>query len=330
MHAPGDVATPSPSGAHRLGLFLMLGSVAAFAVMNAFVKDLREHGMSTLEVMFWRTAPGLPFVWLELRVRGLPVRPRRPRVVALRTAMGCIAMSTNFWAVHALALVQHTVIHLTQPVFVALASPALLRERTPPAAVVALLLALAGAAVVLLPAGAWSLAAVSLAVTMPLLPGLVGLSSAMASALAHIMLRLATAPNLHTRLDPDAPADAPSTVVFHFTATVSALGLGLGAALGGFQALPTGLGVGATVTRIGAMALFGLLGQLAMSSAYARAQAPAVAIVAYAGIPISAALDTWAWGAPLGAATFLGAAIMVVAGGLLARGSRPGHAPAAQ
>ena len=318
----GPTAGAAQARARRVGLALMLVSVAAFAVMSALVKDLRQHGMSTLEVMVWRTAPGLPLVLLELRLRGLELLPRRPRVVALRTAFGCIAMSTNFWAVNSLALVQHTVVHLTQPVFVAFASPWLLRERTSRAAIAALALALAGAAIVLLPPDELSMAAVTLAVAMPVLPGAAGLLSAASSALAHITLRLATANDVDTRLDGNAPADAPATVVFHFTATVTVLGLIVGLAVGDFRSLPVDLESIDVALRIGAMAATGLLGQLAMSSAYSRAEAPAVAIVAYAAIPISAVLDAWVWQAPLGVTTALGAGVMLVAGVLLGRRSR--------
>jgi drug/metabolite transporter (DMT)-like permease len=319
---PTGTAAPARARAQRLGLVLMLASVAAFAVMGAFVKDLREHGMSTLEVMVWRTAPGLPLVWLELWMRGVSLRPRRPRVVALRTLLGCIAMSTNFWAVRHLALVQHTVVHLTQPVFVAFASPSLLRERTSNAALAALALAITGAGIVLLPPRGIAASAVALAVAMPLLPGLAGLLSALASALAHITLRLATASDVPSRLDPAAPADAPATVVFHFTATITVIGAATGLLLGDFRSLPDGLDLGSTAARVAAMAGTGLLGQLALSSAYSRAQAPAVAIVGYAAIPISAGLDAWVWGAPIGIFTAVGAAIMVAAGILLAR-ARP-------
>jgi drug/metabolite transporter (DMT)-like permease len=321
-HEIRPAASPA-ARAQRIGLLLMLASVAAFAVMGAFVKDLREHGMSTVEVMVWRTAPGLPLVWLELRWRGVSLRPRRPRVVALRTLLGCVAMSTNFWAVRHLALVQHTVVHLTQPVFVAFASPSLLRERTSRAAIVALGLALLGAAIVLLPPGGVDVSAMALAVTMPLLPGVAGLLSALASALAHITLRLATATELQSRLDPGAAADSPATVVFHFTATITIVGTAIGLLLGDFRALPAGLDLAGTASRVAAMAGVGLLGQLALSSAYSRAQAPAVAIVGYAAIPISAALDAFVWDAPIGISTGLGAAVMIVAGILLAR-SRPG------
>jgi S-adenosylmethionine uptake transporter len=296
----------------------MLGSVIAFVLMNAFVKDLREHGMGTLEVMVWRTAPGLPLLWLELRLRGLPVRPRRPRVVALRTVFGCVAMFTNFWAVQKLALVQHTVIHMTQPVWVAIVSPSLLRERLRGAAIVALVLALLGAVVVLVPADAVELAVVLGTATMPLVPGLVGLISASASALAHVMLRSATAP-VDAAVDRNEPPDAPETVVLHYALVVTIAGTLLGLATGELRHLPTGLGLGDTAWRIAAMAALGLVGQLMMSRAYARAEAPAIAIVAYAGIPVAAIVDAFVWNTTLGWTTAVGASVMVLAGWLLSR-----------
>ena len=320
----GVAVSPEPSdpSASRktpvLGLALMLGSTIAFVVMNAFVKDLRDHGMGTLEVMVWRTAPGLPLLWLELKIRGLPVRPRRPRVVALRTVFGCVAMFTNFWAVQKLALVQHTVIHLTQPVWVAIVSPSLLRERLRGAAVAALALALVGAIVVLVPSDAGDVALVLGATAMPLVPGLVGLVSASASALAHVMLRSATAPP-GAAVERSEPPDAPETVVLHFTLVVTIAGTLLGLATGELRSLPAGLDLGDTAWRIAAMSALGLVGQLMMSRAYARAEAPAIAIVAYAGIPAAAVVDALVWNTALGWTTALGASVMVLAGWLLAR-----------
>ena len=318
-------APTAPGRTSTLGLVLMLGSVLAFTVMGALVKDLREHGMGTFEVMVWRTAPGLPFVWLELRMRGLPLRPRRPRVVALRTAFGGLAMTTNFWAVQSLALVQHTVVHLVQPVFVAILSPVMLGERLRGAALASLWLALAGALVVLAPPELVSFSAaregavVLGAVAMPLVPGLVGLSSALFSAFAHIQLRLATGTDVPTALDPGRPPDAPETVVFHFTLFVTVVGTAIGLSMGEFRSLPTGLDLGATTGRVAAMALAGLGGQLMMSRAYARAEAPVVAIVAYAAIPLSAAIDAFVWGSPVGVTAYIGAGAMVLAGVLLGR-----------
>jgi S-adenosylmethionine uptake transporter len=220
--------------------------------------------------------------------------------------------------------VQHTVLHLSQPVWVAMLSPAVLRERLRGAALAALAIALAGATLVILPDAVLrvGLAAALGAFAMPLVPGLVGLSSALFSAVAHMTVRQATAPELRSPIDGDAPADAPETVVFHFTLHVTVVCLVLGLLAGDFTALPRGLDLGATAARIVGMALCGLVGQLMMSRAYARAEAPAVAIVAYAGIPVSALVDLAVWGQAIGTMVLVGASVMVAAGLLLVRAQR--------
>lgn len=294
----------------------MLTAVIAFACMSAFVKHLREHGMSTAEVMVWRMAPGLPLIFLELRRSGARLWPRRPGVVGLRIGFGGLAMSTNFWAVQSLTLVQHTVLHLAQPVFVATLSPVVLRERLRGAAVVALVLALAGALAVIRPDHLLTGAAA----IVPLVPGIVGLLSALFSAMAHMTVRMATG-LLKTPRWPisSSEPEAPETVVFHFTLNVTLVALVVALVQGGFQSLPHGMSLLETAWKIVTMAAFGATGQLMMSRAYAAAQAPAVAMVAYAGIPASVVLDVVVWGAPVTGSSLAGAVMMVIAGVLLVR-----------
>jgi drug/metabolite transporter (DMT)-like permease len=290
--------------------------------MSAFVKHLREHGMSTAEVMVWRMAPGLPLIFFELRRSGARLWPRRPGVVGMRIGFGGLAMSTNFWAVQYLTLVQNTVLHLAQPVFVATLSPVVLRERLRGAAIVALVLALLGALAVIRPDHLLTGAAA----IVPLVPGIVGLLSALFSAMAHMCVRMATGVLKTTRWPPlKAEPDAPETVVFHFTLNITLVALLIGVVQGGFQALPDGMTLLETAWKIAAMAALGATGQLMMSRAYAAAPAPAVAMVAYAGIPASMVLDVLAWGAPVTGSSLLGALMMVVAGVLLVRAQPTGR-----
>jgi drug/metabolite transporter (DMT)-like permease len=74
--------------------------------------------------------------------------------------------------------------------------------------------------------------------------------------------------------------------------------------------------------KIAGMAGFGLAGQLLMTRAYDRTQAPIVAVVAYSSIPLSFVLDAALWGATGSVATAVGAVMMVLAGILLIRGGR--------
>ena len=139
------------SATRRVGLAAMLGAVACFVGMAAIVKLLRDAGMGTAQVMFWRMAPSLPVVWWALRRRHVSLRPRQPTAIALRCVFGGLAMAAYFWALSALSLLQHTVLYLAQPVFVAMLAPFFLRERLRGAAIVALALALSGAALAVVP-----------------------------------------------------------------------------------------------------------------------------------------------------------------------------------
>jgi len=265
--------------------------------------------------------PGLPLIFFELRRAGARLWPRRPGVVGIRVGFGGLAMSTNFWAVQYLALVQHTVLHLAQPVFVATLSPVVLRERLRGAAIVALVLALLGALAVIRPDHLLTGAAA----VVPLVPGIVGLLSALFSAMAHMCVRMATGLMRTARWPPlNAEPDAPETVVFHFTLNVTLVALVIGLMQGGFQSLPDGMTLCETAWKIAAMASLGATGQLMMSRAYAATPAPAVAMVGYAGIPASMVLDVVVWGAPITGSSLVGALMMVLAGVLLVRAQPTG------
>ena len=286
----------------RLGLLWMLLGTACFLAMSGFVKALREDGMSTHEVMFWRVAPGVPWVWAELRLRKQRIWPNDVGPVAARAMFGLGAMALYFQALRALSLVEYTVLSLLQPIAVALLSPVMLRERLKRNAVVALLVALVGALVVLRPdrAGAVRLELVAVAL---------GVGATGFSALAHIYVRKATA------------KDSPERVVFWFTATVSIATLAMGLIEGDFLTeLPAGLGLAEAALKIVGTAGFGLAGQLFMTRAYGRAAAPMVAMVAYAAIPGSILVDLLVWGLRPGASEIVGSTLMIVAGVLLVRG----------
>jgi drug/metabolite transporter (DMT)-like permease len=285
----------------RLGLLWMLLATTCFVGMAAFVKVLREDGFTTSEVMFWRMAPGLAWVWAELRLRRQSVWPRAPGPIVLRSFAGLAAMAGYFYALRALTLIENAVLHLLQPVLIAVLSPMILDERLRRSAVFALVLALVGALVVIRPDQAWR-------TNLPMLPMAVGATAALFSALAHIMVRKATA------------HDSPELVVFWFTIVVSVSTLVTGVARGELLAgLPTGLGLLEAAWKISGMAGLGLAGQLLMTRAYGRASAPMVAIVAYASIPVSILLDL-AWGVRPGLDETVGSLLMVIAGVVLVRG----------
>jgi drug/metabolite transporter (DMT)-like permease len=270
--------------------------------MSICVKLLRQAGLSTAEVIFFRTGPGLLWLWYELRVRRrLDLRPHRRDLVYLRSLFGVAAMATSFFAVQALSLVQHNVLALLQPVFVALLAPLLLRERLHAIVLLSLVLAASGALLVIAPGAEFTV--------VPLVPALIGVASALLSALAHMMIRRTAA------------SEHPEVVVFHFALHASLFGLlwSLGAGeLGRLFALVSP----ATLLPLLGVAILGVLGQLAMTRAYGHAPATLVSIVAYVGIPMSLVADLLLWDAHAGLSAALGSLLMVAAGLLLARSPR--------
>ena len=287
----------------RRGLLLMVAATAAFVGMSVCVKVLRQAGFGTAEVIFFRTAPGLLWLWFELRVRRkLPLRPHRRDLVYLRSIYGIGAMATSFYAVQALTLVQHNVLSLLQPVFIALLAPLLLRERMHAIVFAALVLAGGGALMVLAPGASFT--------AVPLVPACFGIASALLSALAHMTIRKTAA------------TEAPEVVVFHFAVHASVFGLLWSTVSGRLPQLFDLVSL-ATLLPLAGLALLGVLGQIAMTRAYGHAPATLVAIVAYIGIPMSLVADLLLWGAPAGVLEAMGAAMMVGAGFLLTRSPRP-------
>lgn len=270
------------------------------------MKILREGGMTTPLVIFWRFAPGVPLAYWLVRRRTVGLSLARPWIVAMRCAFGLGAAMGSFYAVRALSLVQHSTLHLLQPVFVAVLAPLFLSERLHRYATLALIVALAGSVAVIEPTAA-SLEAQWVPVTA-------AVAAALCSAGAHMSVRRATL------------TDRAEVLVLYFGAVATAWGLGWALLTDRFFAVPSDLTSLVAIGCIAGMAAFGLVGQYLMTFAYARGQAPVVAMVAYSAIPLGYALDLALWGRTATASALLGGATMVLAGAVLYRSQR--RAPA--
>jgi drug/metabolite transporter (DMT)-like permease len=280
----------------------MLGATASFVAMQAIVKQARESGMDTLEVMFFRTAPGLPVMYFMLRRGGHGLRPEDASDVFVRSLLGALAMGTNFAAMRWLSLAQFSTLNLTQPVMVALASPLVLGERVRRHIWGAMPLAVAGAFVLIAP-GLRSH-------DFPVVPALLALASATFACFAQIWVRRAT------------QTDPPDRVVFHFAAFVAALAFVVGLAQGRFQFPRPGVSIFGLLLQVTGMAGFGTLGQALMTRAYYHGEAAPVSMVAYAGIALSLVADLVIWRVWPAPSALLGALFMVLGGLVLVRGER--------
>jgi drug/metabolite transporter (DMT)-like permease len=277
----------------------MLGACLAFVGMQAVVKVARRCGLDTLEVLFFRTAPGLPFLWLGLRRAGEGLRPREPRDVLVRALLGFVAMSTNFASMRWLSLVQFTTLNLMQPVFVALLAPLLLTEHVRRSTWLALLFALSGALVIVTADAAIT--------SIPRAAALLALGSALASAFAQIWVRKATV------------SDPPLRVVFHFAALVSLLSLGAGLLTGRFRGPPAGTSPLELAGLVAGLAAFGTLGQVLMTRAYSIGEAAPVSMVAYSGIAFGLGVDLLVFDHAPTPTALAGAGLILVAGVTLLR-----------
>ncbi len=280
----------------------MFLATASFVAMQGSVKFARLAGFSTAEVMFMRTAPGLPILWWSLRRRGLGLEPVAPKNLLVRSLFGSLAMATNFASMQKLSLAQFSTLGLSQPVFVALASPLFLHEPVRAGTWLAMALSGTGALIMLDPLAEDR--------AVPLWPALLAIGSALASAVAHIWVRIA------------AEQDPAERVVFHFSAWVSLVSLALGLLDGGFSALPAGVSVAYCAWLVLALAGFGTLGQVLMTRAYIHAEAANVSIVGYASIALAMLLDLWLWDVPASSSALLGGTLMLSAGVVLVRSSR--------
>jgi drug/metabolite transporter (DMT)-like permease len=282
-----------------LAASLMLLATASFVGMQAAVKSARAGGLHPSEVMFLRTAPGLPLLWWLLARRGQGLKPDRPGNLFVRSLFGALAMATNFTAMRYLTLGQFSTLQLSQPVFVALIAPLLLKERVRAATWLAMLVAGAGALVLLAP---WQEEA-----RVEPWAALLGITSALSSAFAMIWIRKST------------ETDPAERVVFHFAAWVTLGSLAAGIARGGLVQLPESLGLARLMLWTLGMAGFGTLGQLLMTRAYVHGEATAVSIVGYSGVLLAMLLDLALFGVAPATSALLGAGLMMLAALVLLR-----------
>jgi drug/metabolite transporter (DMT)-like permease len=154
----------------------MIASAAAFALMAGFVKALLPNTPSQVIILsrgLLMTAALLAFALH----RKIPILGRQTSKLVLRGLLGWAGLSCYVYSVRHLALGDAVLLQYSHPVFVALAAPLLLGERTGRGHWPMVVGALAGVALVVGPQGDLRFAA------------MVGLSGAIASGLAYMTVR---------------------------------------------------------------------------------------------------------------------------------------------
>ena len=272
--------------AHRAVAWMLLASVA-FGSGSALVKwTAGQAGVAT--VIFGRSLviTLALLTWSQLRGASLYVGNRRRML--WRCTVGLSAMTCYFYAVQQIPLSNAVTLQYTAPLFVALFSGAMLRERVSPLVYGCIALSFVGTVLIVSP----SLRSVDI-------DALVALISGVLSAFAYLAVR-----GLRTSATPDG-------VVFWFALFCTLATLPLAASELPRLALPEVL----AITGVGICAG---VGQTGMTRAYQTARAAYIGAFSYATVLVGGIYgwllfhQTLVWGDALGAALIVGSGALLV------------------
>jgi drug/metabolite transporter (DMT)-like permease len=273
------------------GILAMLAAVAFFSLMDAALKSLAPH-YPPLQLAALRGGASIPFVtaWVLASVGpGALLRVRWPLHV-LRGVLAIAMMSGFVYAVRVLPLSTAYSLFFVAPLLITALSVPVLGERVSARRWAAIGVGLAGVLVVLRPSPGGVLT----------VTGLVVLGAAASYAVSSVVVRVL------------ARTDTTQSMVF-WMVTMLAAGAG---ALAAPHWQPVQANHWLAIAGIG---LAGALGQYAITEAFRRGEASAVAPFEYTALAWGLGLDALLWGALPGQLTLLGAAIIVLSGLYLIR-----------
>jgi len=274
-----------------MGSLWMLAAGASFALMSLVVKSA-GHVFSSHELVFWRSAIGLAFLYVLLRLPRSGAARRGVSTPHLllqlrRGLVGFIALSTFFYSLTELPMSVAVTLNYSSPLFLALMMPWSLGERPHRQQYLAVALGFVGVALLLRP---WEASG-------QILPGLVGLFSGVMAAVAYVHVR-----QLGRLGEPEW------RTVFWF-ALVGLIGAGITSTLTGWH-LPSQGDIG----HLLGLGLFATFGQLSMTRAYRTGQTVVVAALAYSTVVFSTVLDVLIWKVDLPPVAWGGMLLTVAAG----------------
>ncbi|WP_412060284.1 DMT family transporter [Rubrivirga sp. IMCC45206] len=271
---PAAALSPADERRERMhGVLYMLMAALGFSVMSLLVK-VASATFPTMELVFARSAFMAGLTYLALRSEGTSPLGVDRTTLALRGAVGAIALSLFYFGIGRLPLGDAVTIQYTAPVWTALTAALLIGERLRLPVLAGAALSLAGVALVARPTAlfggvaldGWGVAAVAVAAVL--------------SGLAYTFVRKLRA------------TDRPMTIIFYLSwiGMVGALPF----ALGGWV-LPTG-GQWALLAGIG---LATHAGQVGLTKGMARLEAGTASSIGYLQVVLA-----FLWGA-----VFLGDAV---------------------
>ncbi len=267
-----------------------------FGCMGVFVK-LGAQYFSSAELVFYRSLFGLLVIFLIVKAQRRTLSTPCWKMHLWRGLSGFAALMLFFYAIGSLPLATAVTLNYTSPLFLALLTTLVLRERLHWPLAFAILLGFAGVVVLLRPTFQQD----------QLAAGLMGLASGFLAGIAYLNVR-----QLGRMGEPSF------RVVFYFT-LLSTVGGGIWMALHTFhpvnlESLALLLGMGATAT----------LAQLAMTRAYREGETLVAGSLAYSTVVFASLWGIALWGELLSAMSWLGIALIVISGIIASRAGGSG------
>ncbi len=273
----------APADSPRIAVLWMIFGSVCFGTMNALVKWTSFHADVWMIIMV-RSAVIAFAVAIFAASRGLSLKVSDKRTMLLRCVVGLTAMILYFTALGRIPIGQAVTLQYTAPLFVALLSGRVIRERVEP--VVALLVGTAFAGIVLI---------VSPDLSSIDSDALLALGSGFFAAMAYMYVR-----ELRN-------TDSASSVVFWFAAfsVVGSI----------FQALPDVAGLEwKTIAALIGIGIGAGGGQVGITMAYHRANAAWVSAFSYLTVIVATFYGFTLFNESLGASDLLGGLLIVGSG----------------
>ena len=274
----------------------MLVAGLLFATMGVFVKLASEH-FEAAEMAMYRSLFSLLWVLgLVALKRGATLRTPHAAAHAMRGIVGSISLIGYFYAITRLPLATAQTLNYTSPIFLAIATTVVLRERFSPWLLVAIVTGFAGVAILLQPTFARGSEG----------PAAIGLFSGVFAAWAYLSVR-----TLGRLGEPDW------RVLFYFGLVGTLMCGAWQLVAGGFHA-PTPRGA----ALLGALGLCGTLAQLAMTRAYRTGNTLVVGAFSYSTVLFSTIFTLLVWGEGVGVVEIAGMAVIAASGVMAMRVER--------
>ncbi|HUJ00905.1 MAG TPA: DMT family transporter [Usitatibacter sp.] len=266
-----------------------------FATMGVLVK-LGSAQFGTSELAFYRSVVTWVAMLGVVQVRGGSLRTRYFGMHALRSAVGAVSLMAYYHAIGALPLATAQTLNYTSPIFLAIATLVVLRERFSGRLAAAILLGFAGVAMLLEPTFEEGKEGAAM----------IGLFSGVLAAWAYLSVR-----TLGKMGEPDW------RVVFWFGAIASVMCAAWQAATSTFHPVRWD-----DLWILGGIGACGAAAQLAMTRAYRTGNTLVVSALSYSTLVFGAVATMIVWKQPLAPLEWIGM-LVIVASGMLAMRAEP-------